>query len=200
LHFERIEFWIRQATEQIDATGNLGCNLKEEMPHLLRRTRETKRIRRVPMRDDGLTWPSRRHFFGLIANGNDEIKMLALELFRGFAPGTTRVNPVILPEDLECHRVYLTGGIRTSAVNQETAASLLAKKVLSKNASRGITVAKNEDSVGRVGMHDSERRKAKVFEIIKLSRERSGFLNATNLYSSFLSPYRPCSVSGCRCS
>jgi hypothetical protein len=153
LHFKRIEFWIRQATEEIDAMGNLRCNLKKEMPHLLRRARETKRIRRVPMGNDGLTWPDRSRLFGLIANGNYEIKMLVLELVPGLAPGTTGVNPVILPEDLECHRVYLAGGIGTGAVSLETATSLLAKKVLSENASRRITVAKNEDSVWRVGVH-----------------------------------------------
>jgi hypothetical protein len=56
----------------------------------------------------------------------------------------------------------VASGIRTGAVNLETATSLLAKKVLSENASRRITVAKNEDSVGRVGVHQSERREAKA--------------------------------------
>jgi hypothetical protein len=142
--------------------GNLRCNLKKEMPHLLRRARETKRIRRMPMGNDGLTWPDRSRLFGLIANGNYEIKMLVLELVPGLAPGTTRVNPVILPEDLERHRMHLAGGIRTGAVNLETATSLLAKKVLSENASRRITVAKNEDSVWRERVQQAERREAKA--------------------------------------
>jgi hypothetical protein len=163
LHFKRVEFWIRQAAEQIDAMGKLRCNLKEEMPHLFRRAPETKRIRRMPVGNDGLTWPSRSHFFSLIANGNDEIKILALELFPGLAPGITRIDPEILPEDLQCHRMYSAGGIRTGAVNLETATSPLAKKVLSENASRRITVAKNKDTVGRVGVHQREQPEAKAF-------------------------------------
>jgi hypothetical protein len=66
LHFERIEFWIRQATEEIDAMSDLGCNLKKAMPYLLRRARETKRIRRMPMGDNRLTWPDRSRLFGLV--------------------------------------------------------------------------------------------------------------------------------------
>jgi hypothetical protein len=58
--------------------------------------------------------------------------------------------------------MHLAGGIRTGAVNLETTTSLLAKKVLSENASRRITVAKNEDSVWRVRVHQAERREAKA--------------------------------------
>ena len=43
--------------------------------------------------------------------------------------------------------------MRTRAANLETVTGLPAKKVLSENASRGITVAKNEDFVRRVGVH-----------------------------------------------
>jgi len=43
-----MEFWIWQATEEIDSMGNLGCNLKEAMPDLLSRSGETKGIRRMP--------------------------------------------------------------------------------------------------------------------------------------------------------
>src|SRR5271157_5650558 len=153
LHFECVEFWIRQATEEIDTIGDLGCNLKKEMPYLFRRARETKRIRRMPMGNNGLTWPDRSRLFGLVADGNYEIKMLVLKLVPGLAPGITRVNPVIFPEDQERHRVYLCGWMRTGAVNLETVTCLLAKNVLSENASRGITVAKNEDLVRRVGVH-----------------------------------------------
>ena len=153
LHFERIEFWIRQATEEIDAMSDLGCNLKKAMPYLLRRARETKRIRRMPMGDNRLTWPDRSRLFGFVAHGNYEIKMLVLKLVPGLAPGTTRVNPVIFPEDSECHRVYLRGRMRTGTVSLETVTCRFMKKVLSKNASRGITMAKNEDFVRRVGVH-----------------------------------------------
>ena len=145
LHFECIEFWIRQATEEIDAMSDLGCNLKKEMPYLLRRARETKRIRRVPMGHNGLTWPDRSRLFGLVADRDYEIKMLVLKLTPGLAPGITRVNPVVFPENQERHRVYLRGWMRTSAVDLKTVACLPAKNVLSENASRGITVAKNEE-------------------------------------------------------
>jgi hypothetical protein len=153
LHFECVELWIRQATEEIDSMGDLGCNLEKEMPYLLWRARETKRIRRMPMGNNGLTWPDRSRLSGLVADGNYEIKMLVLKLAPGLAPGTTRVNPVIFPENQERHRVYLRGWMRTGAVNLETVTCLLAKNVLSENASRGITVAKNEDLVRRVGVH-----------------------------------------------
>jgi len=43
--------------------------------------------------------------------------------------------------------------MRTGAVNPETVTCRPAKNVLSENASRGITVAKNEDFVRRVGFH-----------------------------------------------
>ena len=133
--------------------GDLGCNLKKEMPYLLRRACEMKRIRRVPMGNNGLTRPDRSRLFGLVAHGNYEIKMLVLKLVPGLASGITRVNPVIFQEDQERHRVYLRGWMRTRAANLETVTGLPAKKVLSENASRGITVAKNEDFVRRVGVH-----------------------------------------------
>jgi hypothetical protein len=79
--------------------------------------------------------------------------MLVLKLVPGLAPGTTRVNPLNFPEDSECHRVYLRGRMRTGTVSLETVTCRLAKKVLSKNASRGVAVAKNEDFVRRVGVH-----------------------------------------------
>ena len=99
------------------------------------------------------TWPDRSRLFGLVADGNYEIKMLVLKLVPGLAPGITRINPVIFPEDQERHRVYLRGWMRTSAVNLETVTCRPAKNVLGENASRGITVAKNEDFVRRVGFH-----------------------------------------------
>ena len=172
LHFECIEFWIRQATEEIDATGDLGCNLKKEVPYLLRRARETKRIRRVPMGNNELTWPDRSHLFGLVADGNYEIKVLVLKLTPGLAPGVTRVNSVVFPENQERHRVYLPGWMRTGAVDLKTVTCLPAKNVLSENASRGITVAKNEDFVRRVGVHfEFHRAKAlgreQFFQILK---------------------------------
>ena len=98
LHFECVEFWIRQATEEIDTMGDLGCNLKKEMPYLLWRAGETKRIRRMPMGNNGLTWPDRSRLSGLVADGNYEIKMLVLKLGPELAPGITRVNPEIFPE------------------------------------------------------------------------------------------------------
>jgi hypothetical protein len=59
--------------------------------------------------------------------------------------------------------VHSPGGTRTGAVNLEPVTSLLTEKVLSKNASRGITVAKNEDFVRRVGVHQPERGEVKAF-------------------------------------
>jgi hypothetical protein len=133
--------------------GDLGCNLEKEMPYLLWRARETKWIRRMPMSNNGLTWPDRSRLSGLVADGDYEIKMLVLKLAPGLAPGITRVNLEILPENQERDRVYLRGWMRTGAVNLETVTCFLAKNVLSENASRGITVAKNEDLVRRVGVH-----------------------------------------------
>jgi hypothetical protein len=153
LDFERIEFWIRQATEEIDPMRDLGCNFKKEMPHLLRRAHETKRIRRMPMGNNRLTWPDRSRLSGLVTQGNYEIEMPVLKLHPGLTPGVTRVYPVILSEDQQRHGVYLRGRMRTGAVNLKTVTCLPAKKVLSENASRGITVAKNEDFVRRVRVH-----------------------------------------------
>ena len=167
LHFKSIEFWIRQAAEEIDAMGNLGCNLKEAVPDLLRLALEPKWIRRMPVRDNRLTRPSWSPFFGLIANGNYEVKMLVPKLVPGFAASFTRANLVILLEDQKGHRVYLPGGIRTGAVNLETVTSLLTKKVLSENASRRITVAKNEYFVRTVGVHELEQHEATAFLTIR---------------------------------
>jgi hypothetical protein len=105
------------------------------------------------MGNNGLTWPDRGRLFDFVADGNYEIKMLVLKLVPGLAPGITRVNPVIFPEDQERHRVYPRGRMRTGTVNLKTVTCLPAKKVLSENTSRGITVAKNEDFVRRVGLH-----------------------------------------------
>ena|SRR5208282_385374 len=61
---------------------------------------------------------------------------------------------------------YLRGWMRTGAVNLETVTCRSAKNVLSENASRRITVAKNEDFVRRVGVHfELHRAKAIVYRL-----------------------------------
>jgi hypothetical protein len=153
LDFERVEFWIRQATEEIDPMRDLGCNFKKEMPHFLGCAHETKRIRRMPMGNNRLTWPDWSRFSGLVTHGNYEIEMLVLKLHPGLTPGVTRVYPVILLEDQQRHGMYLRGRMRTGAINLKTVTCLQAKEILGENASRGITVAKDEDFVRRVRMH-----------------------------------------------
>jgi hypothetical protein len=49
--------------------------------------------------------------------------------------------------------MYLRGRMRTGAINLKTVTCLQAKEILGENASRGITVAKDEDFVRRVRMH-----------------------------------------------
>jgi hypothetical protein len=86
--------------------GNLGCNLKKEMPDLLRRAPEAKRIWRMPMGNDGLPWPGRNRLFRLIANGNYEIEMLVLKLLPGLTPGPTCMsqNDAKLRHSTRCAR------------------------------------------------------------------------------------------------
>lgn len=104
----------------------------------------------APVGDDGLAGPDGAGFFGVVAEGDDEVKVNVVEFVPGFAACGGGVDAEILLEDGEGHGVGLAFGRGSGADGVEAAGEVPAGDEFGEDAAGGIAGAEEEESVGAV--------------------------------------------------
>src|SRR5580704_9076665 len=105
----------RQGTEEIETAANLHGHLSYLFKFFLLGSLEVRRIGIAPMGNDRLTRPYWAAFLGVVANGDDKIKLHVLKLLPRLAPGVESVNMEVFLQNPQHDGIYFPGGFSSGA-------------------------------------------------------------------------------------